>query len=333
MHPLLRAAADRQWGLFTARDARRAGYEHPEIRHLRSSGAWVALRRGIYITADDLAAVTGPRRRHLVDCLAVLLELGRPAATVSSVSAARAWGLPVHRDLDRTVRLTDPSAGRRGRGFHMTRAPLDEEDVATIGPVRVTSAARTLVDCAREWDLGDAVVAMDAALLAGRTTPTGLRRGIDAAAGWPGVRRAARAFSLADGRAESPLETRGRLRLVGAGLPPTDLQVEIRGAGRVIAVVDAWYEEAAVAVEFDGRIKYTDPWRDRTPQQVLWDEKRREDELRGLDIRIVRIADADLAAPRWPRTETRLRSLVTAPGPVVRDFTAIPRSAGRQQTG
>jgi hypothetical protein len=332
MHPLLRAAAERHWGLFTARDARRAGYEHPEIRHLRSSGAWVAVRRGIYITGDDLARVTNSRR-HPLDCLAVLLDLHRPSATVSSVSAARAWGLPVRRDLDRTVRLTDPSAGRRGRGFHMTRAPLDEADVAGMGPLRLTSVTRTLVDCAREWVLDDSVVAMDGALLAGRTTPTALRSAIDAAAGWPGVRQAARAVSLADGRAESPLETRGRLRLVGAGLPPTDLQVEIRRCGRLIAVVDAWYEDAGVAVEFDGRVKYTDPWRDRSPAQVLWDEKRREDELRALDIRVVRIADADLAVDRWIRTETRLRSLVAAPGPVVRDFTATPRSKGRRQAG
>jgi hypothetical protein len=332
VHPLLRAAADRNWGLFTARDARRAGYDHPEIRHLRSSGVWVALRRGVYITSDDLARVINSRR-HRLDCLAVLLELDRPAATVSSVSAARAWGLPVRRDLDRTVRLTDPSAGRRGRGFHMTRATLHEADVAMMGPLRLTSVTRTLVDSAREWMLEDAVVAMDGALLAGRTTPIALRTALDAAAGWPGVRAAARAVSLADGRAESPLETRGRLRLVGAGLPPTNLQVEIRSGGRLIAVVDAWYDDAAVAVEFDGRIKYTDPWRDRSPEQVLWDEKRREDELRALDIRIVRIADADLPADRWTRPETRLRSLLAAPGPAVRDFTATPRSTGRRQVG
>jgi hypothetical protein len=215
----------------------------------------------------------------------------------------------------------------------MTRATLDEADVAMMGPLRLTSVTRTLVDCAREWALDDAVVAMDGALLAGRTTPLALRSAIDAAAGWPGVRKAARAVALADGRAESPLETRGRLRLVGAGLPPTDLQVEIRRGGRLIAVVDAWYEDAAVAVEFDGRIKYTDPWRDRSPAQVLWDEKRREDELRALDIRVVRIAEADLPADRWTRTETRLRSLVAAPGPAVRDFTATPRSKGRRQAG
>jgi hypothetical protein len=99
-----------------------------------------------------------------------------------------------------------------------------------------------------------------------------------------------------------------------------------------VAVVDAWFEEAAVAVEFDGRVKYTDPWRDRTPQQVLWDEKRREDDLRGLDIRVVRIADADLG-PQWVRTETRLRELVSIAGPANRRFRATVRDLGRLQAG
>jgi hypothetical protein len=138
--------------------------------------------------------------------------------------------------------------------------------------------------------------------------------------------------SLADGRAESPLETRGRLRIVGAGLPTPELQVEIRTGGRLVAVVDAWFDEAAVAVEFDGRTKYTDPWRDRSPGQVLWEEKRREDELRALDIRVVRVVDADLG-PRWAEMQSRLGALLASSVPAVRRFTATPRTHGRRRSG
>src|SRR5215212_1634349 len=147
---------------------------------------------------------------------------------------------------------------------------------------------------------------MDAGLLEGKVTVQELRTATERAATWRGGRRAARALALADGRAESPLETRGRLRMVGAGLPPTDLQVEIRVGGRLVGVVDGWFDEAAVAVEFDGRVKYSDPWRGRSPEQVLWDEKRREDELRALDIRVVRVAEADVYLPRWTAVEERL---------------------------
>jgi hypothetical protein len=139
--------------------------------------------------------------------------------------------------------------------------------------------------------------------------------------------------TLADGRAESPLETRGRLRIVGAGLPTPTLQVEIWAGGRLLAVVDAWYAEAAVAVEFDGRVKYTDPWRGRTPQRVLWEEKRREDELRSLGIRFVRIADPDLSTARWPVVENRLGELLALPGPAIRRFQTTPRTVGLPRTG
>ena len=100
--------------------------------------------------------------------------------------------------------------------------------------------------------------------------------------------------------------------------------MEIRTGGRLVGVVDAWFEEAAVAVEFDGRVKYTDPWRGRLPEQVLWDEKRREDELRALDIRVVRIADADLGAAG---RRSRRASADSSPRPGPRS--AVHRDAAR----
>lgn len=78
--------------------------------------------------------------------------------------------------------------------------------------------------------------------------------------------------------------------IVGAGLPTPELQVEIRTGGGLVGVVDAWFDDAAVAVEFDGRVKDTDPWRERDAGQVLWEEKRREDALRARDVQVVRIA-------------------------------------------
>jgi hypothetical protein len=325
VHPTLRAAAERQLGLFTAVDARRAGYRHPEIQLLCSTGRWVRMRRGVYATAEHLSEVDRRGGRHRLECYAVLLDLGRLGAAVSHASAARLWGFPVRRGLPATVRLTDPDLWRRGRNFHMTRAPLPDADVATSGPIRLTSAARTLVDCAREWPLDDAVVAIDAALLTGRVTPEQLSQVASAQPSWRGVQRARRAIGLSDGRADSPLETRGRLRIVGSGLPTPELQVEIRSAGRLVGVVDGWFDDAAVAVEFDGRVKYTDPWRQRSPEQVLWEEKRREDQLRALDIRVVRVVDADLGA-QWPAVEARLGQLLATAGPSVRRFTATPRS-------
>jgi predicted transcriptional regulator of viral defense system len=332
VHPALRARAERRFGLFTTAEARLAGYEASEIRSLCGTGRWIRLRRGVLIVASDLAAVEQQGRRHDAECLAVLLSLGRRTAVISHGSAARLWDLPVPRSLEPTIRLTDTEQWRRGQGWRMACAPLEPSERWRTGPVRLTSAARTLVDCAREWALTDAVIAMDAAILAERTTPDDLRRAAAAMRHWPGAPRTVRAAALADGRAESPLETRARLRILGAGLPTPELQVEIRAGGRLVGVVDAWFEEAAVAVECDGRVKYTDPWRNRTPREVLWEEKRREDELRALDIRVVRLADADIEPARWPPVEERLRRLVATAGPPLRRFTAVPRLRGIERT-
>ena len=82
-----------------------------------------------------------------------------------------------------------------------------------------------------------------------------------------------------------------------------------------------------MAIEFDGRVDYTDPWRGRSPGQVLWEEERREDELRALGIRVVRVVHADLG-PRWRSVETRLRDPLDQPGPPTRSSTATPRIQG-----
>lgn len=249
---------------------------------------------------------------------------------MSHSTAARLLGIPVRRGRAQEIRLTDPRHWRRGDGYRISRAPLPPADVLLRGPFRLTAAHRTLVDCARERDLEDAVVALDAALLADRVSRDELAAAVAAARGWPGAARADRALGLSDGRAESAPESRGRLRIVGAGLPRPELQVEIRAADRLVGVVDAWFDEAAV--EFDGKAKYTDPWRGRSPEQVLWEEKRREDELRALDVRVVRVADADLDR-RWTNLEERLRHHLATPGPTPRRFTATPRGRGLRRTG
>jgi predicted transcriptional regulator of viral defense system len=148
VHPLLRSRAERQLGLFTAADARLAGYEHPEIRRLCSAGTWLRLRRGVYVTAQTLATIEQEGRRHQVECLAVLLELSRGTAVISHESAARLWGFTVRRALLGPVRLTDPTLSRRARGYTVTQAPLRSDEVIRRGPLRLTAAARTLLDCA-----------------------------------------------------------------------------------------------------------------------------------------------------------------------------------------
>jgi very-short-patch-repair endonuclease len=89
------------------------------------------------------------------------------------------------------------------------------------------------------------------------------------------------------------------LRLQGVAATP---QVAIPGSR---AVVDFLLDEAPVVIEFDGRVKYgrdadePDPFgHRRSREQVVWDEKRREDRLRELGYEVIRVIWSDLDSPR-----------------------------------
>jgi hypothetical protein len=254
--------------------------------------------------------------------VAVLLSLGA-GPVLSHASAARLHDLVVPRSDPRDVRVTAVDQWRRGRGYRVARAALADEDVLPWLAFGTTSAARTLVDCAREWTLTDGVIAMDDAMQKRKVDRAEIHRAVLAGSHRVGIGRAARALGLSDGRAESALETRGRLALLAAGLPRPELQVDIHDDAGFIGRVDAWYEESAVAVEFDGRVKYLDPRDGMSAGEVLWREKRREDRLRDTGVRVVRVADPDLGSP-WPQKAARIRDLVATPYVGQRRFVAVP---------
>ncbi|WP_245161199.1 hypothetical protein [Blastococcus sp. CT_GayMR16] len=323
MHPRLRTIASARLGVFTSKEALAVGYRVEDVRAELSARRWVRLRKGVYIAADDVAT-TDPRQQHLADCLAVLLSL-RSGPVLSHASAARLHDLIVPRTEPRDVRVTAVDQWRRGRGYRVARAALPDDDVRPWLAFGTTSVARTLVDCAREWSLTDSVIAVDAAMRALKVDRAELLRAVLAGTHRVGISGAARALDLSDGRAESPLETRGRLALLFAGMPRPDLQVEIHDDAGFLGRVDAWYEEAAVAVEFDGRVKYTDPRNGSPSGEVLWQEKRREDRLRDAGVRVVRVVNDDLG-PGWPQTATRIRSLLAAPYVTERRFRTVTRA-------
>ena len=318
----------RRLGIFTSADLTASGIGKAEIAGAVRAGTWVRLRPGVFVTAADLAEVTRTDRRPGLDALAVMAALDRTSAAFSGTTAAWIWGLPRPRSSRQDgVQLTDPHRWRRGTGWWMTRASLPAEEVTVRGAYRVTTTARTLVDVARQWPEVHAVAAADAALLRRLTTREELAQVLARQSCVPGVPRAVRAVALADGRAESWLETYGRLTLAALGLPRFVPQVELWADGRLLKVVDGWYPEAALALEFDGRVKYQRPRYGRTPDEELWREKRVEDLLRVSGVRFLRIAAEDLDRGR-SRLDRQVRRSLAVPGPSVRDFEEVPRAEG-----
>ncbi|WP_166509626.1 type IV toxin-antitoxin system AbiEi family antitoxin domain-containing protein [Blastococcus sp. TF02-8] len=320
--------ARRRLGIFTSADLAARGVGEREIRTAVRTGTWVRLRRGVFVTASDLADVERTGRRPGLDALAVTTGLDRPTAVLSGATAAWVWGLPRPRPIPTTVHLTDPDRWRRGRGWLMTHADLPEDEVTVRGAYRVTTAARTVVDLARTWPEVHAVAAVDAVLVRRLADRAELGRVLDRQANVPGIPRAVRSVALADGRAESWLETCGRLTFAALGLPPFVPQVELWVSGELLKVVDGWYADAAVAVEFDGRVKYRRPQYGRTPEEELWREKRVEDLLRSVGVRFVRVAAEDLRPRRLSDLDRLVRRHLADAGPRARDFTEVPRAEG-----
>lgn len=188
------------------------------------SGAIVRLRRGAYALA-----VADPSMRAAVTLGGVL----------ACSTAATCLGLPVL--VPRGIHVVVPRNWGHASlaGVRVHRRDLSAEESIGI----TTTLLRTVIDCARELPLREAVVICDAALRCGLDRvalddAAREARGVGAAA----VRAA---VSRADPGAESPLES--CLRLLAEAFGSVTPQVWIEGIGRVDLVLDGW-----LVLEADG---------------------------------------------------------------------------------
>ena len=179
-------------------------------------------------------------------------------------------------------------------------AALSDDEVAAHGAIRSTSAARTVVDCARRLPPRDALAMADAALRRGLTDRQALRTVLDRQSGWKGVAQARRVLELADGRRETPFESWSAWAFAVLGVPQPVWQVTITdAAGAFLGRVDGWWPEG-VAGEADGDLKYRLAAAERggatadNLAAVVNDERRRERGLRHAGVLVVRWSPADV---------------------------------------
>lgn len=165
-----------------------------------------------------------------------------------------------------------------------------------------------MVDLARHTSFESAVVSLDAALRGGADLDVA-RQLLAATESWPLARRAIGPLAFADGRAESPLESRSRVLCYVHDLPtPTPQVVIFDDGGQPIGRVDLVMMGRNVGIECDGEVKYGGPPGEPVPRSVLFAEKRREDCLRETGLEIVRIVHDDLNRPR--PTVARIRAAI-----------------------
>lgn len=278
-----------------------AGYEKNDIARLTRDGALRHLRRGAYGYAVSAASDGEPpavvRHRELIRATVPQLD---DRVYVSHQSAAVLHGLPIPlREPDRvTVTRSRRHSGRIGRHVHLRVAPVTEYEATERDSFAVTSLARTVIDIARAQSFDDGVVVADAALALGMTPPE-LLEASESARHRPGGRRAHHVANFADGRSENPGESRSRAVLRLIGIPTPDIQVDILDRdGTFVARPDFIWTQFRTLGEFDGRIKYGRALAaGQDVEEVLFDEKRREDHLRDLGWQVVRWIWDDLGHP------------------------------------
>jgi len=238
---------------FTTAQARPTGLGKIELRALVADQKLRRVVRGVYVDAQvaDTWAVRAAALSLIVPAGSVIA--GRTAAWLWGVDALAMGG---HRRLPPVhfMASAGKSAARRTSVLGST-GPLPESDVETCAGVILTSQARTAADLARMLPRPDALAAVDAMLrcLGEALTKDAVLDVLERFSGHRGVVQARELVSIADARAESPQESRTRLRIRDAGFPPPEPQVVVLGpAGEFVARLDLGWRACRKAVEFDG---------------------------------------------------------------------------------
>lgn len=287
-----------------------SGATDRELRTRVLSGSLRRVHRGFYVDGavwDDLR----PQGRQMVRLLAVNRAADDDGPVFSHTSAAVLWDLPL---FGRTADLVHVVI--QGRGHTRTEAgvrrhdmEIAEKDIVRRHGLRCTSMVRTVFDLARTLSAEAALSAADAS--ARTVAVRGSRIDADADSTWReelrslcspglrGVRRARWVSEFADGRAQLPGEreptparqtrvprgrsagARGRFRrhalLPGFRLPSLPRFRRIRRGGK--------YLESGLR---------TAP----TTSDVVPEEKRREDDVRGMTgWRLVRWGSPHIRTP------------------------------------
>jgi hypothetical protein len=259
-------------------------------RHRR--GEVVQLHRGAYV-ASALWLGLEADAQHRARALAVAVHFGGEFV-FSHLTAAALWRLPSMGAWPSRPHVAGPAtAGGKSTAAFVRHGLGVPEKGEPIGELAATTLPRTVVEVSATVGFAHAVVIADAALrrtehpLVGlpRTNLNGdqLLQELQLATWSRGATKALRVIEFADGRADRPGESMSRVSMHRAGVTRPELQVRMLGASGKAYEVDFWWPEFNVIGEFDGKYKYTDPqyMNGRTAQQVLYDEKIREDDLRA----------------------------------------------------
>jgi very-short-patch-repair endonuclease len=248
MDPSLVRTVTRQGGVLT-RDQALERASAAEVRARLRRGEW---RRtpwaGVYVDGelpDDVLTMVR----------AASLRLGGDLVACHT-TAALLWGFDLRSPeaaASQPLHFLGPAGlnNRRVRGLQVHSSHLGTDDVMLHQGIWCTSPPRTACDVVRLGPPIDGLATLDAALRSGTCSTDQLAVAAQEQAGLREVIRLRQLIPFADGRAESPMESRMRWRFIDGGLPAPDLQIEVRAGSRRHRLDTGWREHR-LGAEFDG---------------------------------------------------------------------------------
>jgi hypothetical protein len=309
MDPRLCARISANCGLVTRQEVLACGVSDDQLKRLLRAGELVVVRRGVYASARDWTIwdpyVERPRQRARAAHL-----MTRTEHVLSHDSAAHELGLAILRPTKELVHITRPDrrSARTRNGVKHHGARYSSEDVVDVDGMRVLNAARTACDMAREYGIQGGLPTFDSAMRAGVTREE-LRLAVQHMAGWPDVLAPRACVDLADPGAESVAETLGRLLVMEVVGPDVEIETQFP----VLTVRGVMWCDLRVGrhlFEIDGRLKYRregdDGVADRPIEDVLWEEKGRERDVRAEGLGMSRIIWEDFWGPKRRQAVARL---------------------------
>lgn len=288
------AHTDHDCALVLSRDAAADGLTAVLRTHV-AHGRLTRIRRGAYTPATAFARLDDTQR-YRARVLATLAT--RTDAVVTSYSAAVLCGLPMIGAWPEEVYLLSGTASGRRRNGVVELGRRGHEPLIHWGGWRMTSVPCTLIHICRTARYVSALALVDAALHVDRfermpplTTLADLTEQAERMLPFPGSARTARVLHNATTLAESSFETLSRVTIDELGFPQPVLQhrLQLPLSGREVFTDFAWPEYAVVG-EADGRGKYLGGGHEPVNVSIhkVLDEKKREDEVRGLGLAVAR---------------------------------------------
>ncbi|MFD5867351.1 hypothetical protein ACFWGD_01890 [Corynebacterium sp. NPDC060344] len=248
--------------------------------------------RGVYATV-------AARARHetfVLLALAIGLTNGAGIVTGPAAAAIMGFGFIVPDDGRVDVLAVGSKDRRAGRAVARHAVTGIGREYMSRG-VRVTSPARTALETCLLHGMKAGLVVVESVLWTGNGDVAALAAELRTMGRRRGIGSARRVLALASDRSQSAGESLVRWCIDRAGLPQPLQQVAIFDRhGTWLAVVDFFWPELGLVIEFDGLVKTSGDYGD--PVQAARKQLERQNLLLHAGLRVIRLGWGDVVTGR-----------------------------------